>query len=206
MRRKFSWEYFDTDFIRSIVYSNRTSKKLRPAREYDDKLLMLPTMDRICPKPDDHFVRHYRKEITEHFLAGSPHLVSIMKELEKRRYGSVRLDSMEHMLEQFNQLRLTSTVLTLIIHELRQVGYRMPETDTDLSIFTSPKKLDLKACMNFLPFEVQENGSDTFKEALLGSFETKSKQGRANETRIERILGYSLIAILRLLGVENSLI
>ena len=60
--------------------------------------------------------------------------------------------------------------------------------------------------MNFLPFEVQENGSDTFKEALLGSFETKSKQGRANETRIERILGYSLIAILRLLGVENSLI
>ena len=43
--------------------------------------------------------------------------------------------------------------------------------------------------MNFLPFEVQENGSDTFKEALLGSFETKSKQGRANETRIERILG-----------------
>ena len=147
MRRKFSWEYFDTDFIRSIVYSNRTSKNLRPIREYDDKLLMLPIMDRICTKPDDHFVRHYRKEITEHFLAGSPHLVSIMKELEKRRYGSVRLDSMEHMLEQFNQLRLTSTVLTLIIHELRQVGYRMPETDTDLSIFTSPKKLDLKACI-----------------------------------------------------------
>ena len=123
MRRKFSWEYFDTDFIRSIVYSNRTSKNLRPIREYDDKLLMLPIMDRICTKPDDHFVRHYRKEITEHFLAGSPHLVSIMKELEKRRFGSVRLDSMEHMLEQFNQLRLTSTVLTLIIHELRQVGY-----------------------------------------------------------------------------------
>ena len=43
--------------------------------------------------------------------------------------------------------------------------------------------------MNFLPFEYRENGSDTFKEALLGSFETKSNRGISNETHIERILG-----------------
>ena len=122
MSKKFSWELFNTTFIKSIVYSEKTKKSIRPCFNTDDKISLLPYIDEICPIPDEHFVRRYHNEILNNFLRGSTHLVSVVKALEKHRYRGVHVGSMDEMIEQISRLRLTSTVLKLILSELYREG------------------------------------------------------------------------------------
>ena len=147
MSKKFSWELFNTTFIKSIVYSEKTKKSIRPCFDTDDKISLLPYIDEICPIPDEHFVRRYHNEILNNFLRGSTHLVSVVKALEKHRYRGVHVGSMDEMIEQISRLRLTSTVLKLILAELYREGDSRISEDYDVSIFTSPKTIDLRSCI-----------------------------------------------------------
>ena len=147
MSKRFSWEFFNTAFIKSIVYSEKTKQSLRPGFETDDKLCLLPYLDEICPAPDEHFVRRYHQEILHGFLFGSTHLVSLVKALDKRRYRGVRVGSMEEMAEQVSRLRLTSTVLQLIITELYREGDSRITDEYEGSLFTVPKSIDLASCI-----------------------------------------------------------
>lgn len=142
MSAKFSWINFDPKFIKSIVYSERTPKKFRPSFETDDLDLLLPYMEDISYVPDKEFVRHYRNEILDYFFAGSVHLVNITKALQKKHYRGIETGSMEDMLFNLKKLRLTSTVLSLFIHELKMKGKSIEE-DTEASIFAYPKSIDL---------------------------------------------------------------
>ena len=90
MKKGFTWNNFDVPFLQSILYSEKTKKTIRPGYQIDDKDGLIPRMNMLCHQPDEHFVRRYREEITDHFLAGNIHLVSLMKALEKRRYRGVR--------------------------------------------------------------------------------------------------------------------
>lgn len=147
MKQKFSWELFDTAFLQSICYSEKTKKALRPRFETEDKDSLLPYIDSICPKPDAHFVRRYHAEIMDHFFSGSIHLVSFVRALEKRNYRGVRVGGLEDMLLQAKRLRLTSTVLTLILSELYRAGSTRITEDSEISIFTTPKEIDLTECI-----------------------------------------------------------
>ena len=142
MKKAFTWDRFDINFLKSIVYSEKTKSNLRPRTDINEKERLIPFMDRICERPDTHFVKHYRNEIAENFFAGSNHLVSFMKALEKHHYKNVKISSMDEMLANFKQLRMTSTVLTLIIAELYRHGKPALE-DAEFSIFSTPKEIDL---------------------------------------------------------------
>ncbi len=147
MTKGFTWNNFDVPFLQAILYSEKTKKTIRPGYQIDDKDGLIPRMHMLCHQPDEHFVRRYREEITDHFFAGSIHLVSLMKALEKRRYRGVRVADMEQMLQHFKRLRMTSTVITLVLKELYDQGNQRVTEDDDISIFTMPKHIDLTACI-----------------------------------------------------------
>ena len=147
MSKNFSWENFSTEFIKSVVYSENTPKTKRPDFNTDDKSTLIAFMDNICKKPDEHFVRRYRNEITDSFLANSTHIVSLVKGLEKNKYKGIKTGSIQEMSEQLKSLRLTSSVLTLILGELYREGNNKISDDAEFSIFTTPKRIDVKACI-----------------------------------------------------------
>ncbi len=147
MSKKFSWNNFEVGFIKSVLYSERTPKSLKPPFDTDDKVSLLPYMDSICPRPDEHFVRRYRKEIMENFFFNGTHLVSLVKGLQKNRYRGVSVGSLEEMRQQVSALRLTSTVITLILAELYREGNKRISEDDEFSLFTVPKILDINECV-----------------------------------------------------------
>ena len=67
MSKKFSWELFNTTFIKSIVYSEKTKKKIRPGYPIDDKDGLVPRMNMLCHQPDEHFVRRYEEDLCQFF-------------------------------------------------------------------------------------------------------------------------------------------
>lgn len=168
MKNNFTWEMFDLRFIKSIVYSEKTRQDLRPKREMNDVILLLPFIDRIVPYPDEKFVRHYRNELIEYFFARSTHLVNITKILEQKNYRGVKIGSMEEMLFNLRQLRLTSTVLTVIISELNKQGKSIP-IDEDVSIFTYPKSIDLSklAPKELSLYDYQMDAVDSLKDYFI---------------------------------------
>ena len=145
--RNFSWERFSLNFIKSMCYSERTKAIYRPKYDFNNIVGLLPFIDRICRKPDAHFVRYYRSEIMDYFFAEGTHLVTVIRALARNNYRGVRVTNMEDMLMQLKRLRLTSTVLKVILAEMYRVGKAIEEDDLDISIFTSPKTIDLAACV-----------------------------------------------------------
>ena len=65
MKKAFTWDRFDINFLKSIVYSEKTKNNLRPKTDINEKERLIPFMDRICERPDTHFVKHYRNEILQ---------------------------------------------------------------------------------------------------------------------------------------------
>ena len=149
MKKTFSWECFDVPFLQAILCSEKTKKSIRPrpGTLIDDKDGLIPRMNMLCHKPDEHFVRRYHTEIADSFLAGSIHLVSLMQALAKIKYRGVRVTDMDQMLLQFKRLRMTSTVITLVLKELYNHGYQQNGDSEDVSIFTTPKRIDLFSCV-----------------------------------------------------------
>lgn len=147
MKKGFTWNNFDVPFLQAILYSEKTKKTIRPGYQIDDKDGLIPRMNMLCHQPDEHFVRCYREEITDHFFAGNIHLVSLMKALEKRKYRGVRVANMDQMLIQFKRLRMTSTVITLVLKKLYTQGSQRAQEEDDISIFTTPKRIDLTSCV-----------------------------------------------------------
>ena len=169
MKRSFSWDRFDIPFLQSILYSEKTPKSIRPGYALSDKDGLVPRMYMLTHAPDAHFVRRYHNEIADHFLAGSPHLVSLMQALEKKRYRNVRVCDMDQMLEQFKRLRMTSTVITLVLKELYSHGRFQDVSEEEISIFTTPKTLDLTACIpGELPMhDYQQQAVDALSDFFL---------------------------------------
>lgn len=169
MKKGFTWNNFDVPFLQAILYSEKTKKTIRPGYQIEDKDGLIPRMNMLCHQPDDHFVRRYREEIADHFLSGSTHLVSLMQALEKRRYRGVRVADLEQMLQQFKRLRMTSTVIMLLLKELYDQGSQRITEDDDISIFTTPKRIDLTACIpDMLPmYDYQDEAIDQLRKYYL---------------------------------------
>ena len=157
MSHHFSWESFPVDFLKAVLYGENTPKRLRPPFDSEDLFTLLPYMDAICVRPDAHFIRRYRREIMDHFLADSTHLPHLVRQLEKYRTRNIQQGTMEEMLTQLKGCRLTSTLITLIRAELLQQG-RCVAADEQGSVFQTPKRIDLEECIaNPLPlFPYQE--------------------------------------------------
>lgn len=139
--KRFSWSNFDYEFVKSIVYCEKTPKKLKPAFELKFVDELCPYMEDICPYPDEAFVKRYRDEIHTYFLKDSNHLVRIVSKLEKLNYGGMKVGENEEMLHLLSKKRLSQTVLDCYVKELRMAGKQIMEDDE--SLFKSPKTIDL---------------------------------------------------------------
>lgn len=157
MKNTFTWGNFSIEFLKSIVYSPKTLKRLKPEYEINDQDLIAPYMDEICSFPNEKFVRKYRKEIEDNFLANSNSLIRICSKLESINYHGIVVGDNDKMLQSLKNLLFTSTVLNCYIDELRQYG-KMIKGDVD-SIFASPKTIDLsvaeEAEVSLFPYQEQ---------------------------------------------------
>lgn len=147
MKKQFSWYPFGIEFLKSVVYSEKTPKSMRPKFDFDVKEPLIPYMDDICRYPDVHFLKRYRNEIIENFLANSPHLVTVVRALERLNYRGVKAGSMDSMRDQIRRLNMTDTVSRLIIGELYREGDKRIDDDAEFSVFTAPKTIDLERCI-----------------------------------------------------------
>ncbi len=147
MKKHFSWYPFDISFIKAVVYSEKTPVRFRPRFDTQDKTLLIPFMENICPIPDVHFVRTFRAEIIESFLAGTPHLVTVTRGLQNIHYRGVQVGSMDSMLEKIRTLRMTDSVVRLILGELYRTGDNRISEDAEFSVFNAPKAIDVANCV-----------------------------------------------------------
>ncbi len=137
----FSWGIFSIRFLKSIIYNENTAKKLQPGYDTDDPNSLAPYMEDVCQYPNEKFVRKYRSEIEDYFLANSNQLVHLCKRLENMNYHDIKISSNEEMLFEIKKLRLTSTIVDCYIRELRMFGCKQIEDET--SLFSVPKIIDL---------------------------------------------------------------
>ena len=141
-RTQFSWVNFPEAFVRNVLQSEKAKKRGANYCEDEDIYLMSPEMDKICTSPNNQFVKDYRREIEDYFLAGSNSLLRICKNFEKRNYGGIKVGSNEEMLKSLKEKKLTASIREAYLNELNAYGRKyVPEND---SSFETEKIIDLR--------------------------------------------------------------
>ena len=167
MAKSFSWQNFSIEFIKSILFSEKTPESMKPTFMFEDKDFLLPFIDDICIYPDANFVRKYRKEIEDYFFEETNSLISVVKKLEKVNYSNVKyIDDNEKMIDNLKSKRLTQTLLDAYLGELRLKGSYF---DDEESIFKMPKIVNLKESkVDEVPlYSYQKNAVNALKKYFL---------------------------------------
>ena len=65
MKNKFSWEYFEPEFLKEVLLSSPYAEKFEKRIENgsDDPCALSAMMSKVCRIPDERFVRFYREKI-----------------------------------------------------------------------------------------------------------------------------------------------
>ncbi len=145
MRRRFNWSNFDSDFLASIVYSASTPKSKKPVIEISEAYALTPYVEDICSYPNSAFVKCYRREIEDTFLAKSAYLAGICKVLAKRNIrGCISNANADEMLDSLRRMRMTSGLAGEYVRALTQYGSKI-EFDDEFyhSPFIEPRTIDL---------------------------------------------------------------
>ena len=53
--KNFTWENFDNEFLKAVIYSPETNADDRPLHETDEKDDLVCSMNLICTAPNDKF-------------------------------------------------------------------------------------------------------------------------------------------------------
>lgn len=160
----FSWNNFDEEFIRGIIYNNKTSSDLKPKHIIEDKDMLIPNMEMIAPYPTNKFVMTYRAEIESKLLSKHPRLVlKINKDVSKFRSKNYR-----SLLNELSKLELGSTLIGSYMAALMEIGnpnYKYEER----SLFTQPITIDLiKSKLEKVPLhDYQEDAINRLHENLI---------------------------------------
>ncbi|MBQ4105725.1 MAG: DEAD/DEAH box helicase family protein [Clostridia bacterium] len=133
---KFNWSKFDSSFLKSVIYSDKTSPEMHPIFETDDADLLASSMNAICDCPDVNFIRKYRREVENEFLIRYP---DVVKELSDK----ADCDNYRTILCEWQKRELTSSLADLYIKALFFVGYS-EYTASRYSEFTNVRTVDLE--------------------------------------------------------------
>jgi hypothetical protein len=149
--KNFSWNDFPFPFLKAVLTSPSTPEMLKaPSMAFGDKDFLIPYMDGICAYPNAYFVKRYRREIEDYFLSDSSSLDRICKRLEQLNFSGIHFTSdREEMLLRLRQKRLSPTLSECYVHEL--IAYGRKAQDTELSLFTEPKTIDLTSAFGRIP-------------------------------------------------------
>lgn len=73
---KFTWENFDNEFLKAVIYSSDTQEEYRPLYETEEKEDLVCSMNLICDMPDGNFIKHYRQIIEDKLLCNYPDILN----------------------------------------------------------------------------------------------------------------------------------
>lgn len=73
--KNFTWENFDNEFLKAVIYSPETNADDRPLCETDEKDDLVCSMNLICTAPNDRFVKSYRQIIEDKLLCKYPDIL-----------------------------------------------------------------------------------------------------------------------------------
>jgi len=134
--KKFTWEHFDTQFIKKIVYNEKTERDFRPDYQTDDIDMLMPSMLSIAEVPTRDFVIKYRTEIEFDFLKYNPSLALGITGAPKSANPYTELNYL-------SQEALTNSLIDQYIRALYQIGGGEFAAD-EYSEFSSKRTVDLK--------------------------------------------------------------
>ena len=167
--KNFSWNDFPFPFLKAVLTSPSTPEMLKaPSMAFGDKDFLIPYMDGICAYPNAFFVKRYRREIEDYFLSDSSSLDRICKRLEQLNFSGIHFTSdREEMLLRLRQKRLSPTLSECYVHEL--IAYGRKAQDTELSLFTEPKTIDLTSAFGTDTglYEYQQAAVDALEQRFL---------------------------------------
>ena len=74
--KNFTWENFDNEFLKAVIYSPETNADDRPLHETDEKDDLVCSMNLICTAPNGKFVKSYRQIIEDKLLCKYPDILN----------------------------------------------------------------------------------------------------------------------------------
>ena len=73
---KFTWENFDNEFLKAVIYSPETNEDCRPLYDTNEKEDLVCSMNLICEIPNGDFVKRYRQIIEDKLLCYYPDILN----------------------------------------------------------------------------------------------------------------------------------
>ena len=141
MKKTFSWENFDTEFLTNILTSTKTRPENRLRKKAASKLLLSAYMSRICAEPDYSFVRRYREEIDAYILSDTETLEYMCSYLQDKNFAGIKCGSNSDMRESIMRLSMNRSLGILYLNILKKIGYKI-DSDCD-GFYSTPKNIDL---------------------------------------------------------------
>ncbi|MCR5636138.1 MAG: DEAD/DEAH box helicase [Clostridiales bacterium] len=113
----FSWENFDNEFLKAIVYSPETNEDFRPLYETDEKDDLVCSMNMICDEPDFTFIKNYRNIIEDKLLCNYPDIL-------KKVFSTLNIfgNDTKTKLKNLKQKPTTKSLMTTYITALVKIG------------------------------------------------------------------------------------
>ncbi len=115
--KNFSWEYFDNEFLKAIIYSPETDESLRPVANTEEKEDLVCSMNLICDYLDARFIKRYRQVIEDKLLIKYPDLLEeIFSSL------SITGTSFEFKFQKLRQKPSTTSLFLAYITAISKIG------------------------------------------------------------------------------------
>lgn len=136
---RMNWSNFPLQFLKAVIYSDKTDNSKKPDINFNDSDLLAPYMDEIF-NASDYFIKTYRSEIEDYFLNGSSHLNSVISQLENLNYGDIHIGKPEDMMFSLKQKKTSQTIIDIYRKEILTTGRDDLQIKTQ---FPRPISIDL---------------------------------------------------------------
>ena len=141
-KKNFNWGNFPLKFLKSVLYSEKTSESDRLTLDLNDADQLAPYMASVTTNlSDSYFVKKYREEIEDNFLSEGGHLESVTDYLEKMNYSDIHVGTSEEMMSSLKKKRLTQTLIDAYWREIKSTG--LVGDFTFKTRFPNPRSIDL---------------------------------------------------------------
>ena len=137
---RMNWSNFPLQFLKAVIYSDKTDKANQPDVPLNDSDMLAPYMDEVF-NASDYFIKTYRSEIEDYFLQGTSHLTSVISQLEKLNYNDIHIGKPEDMMFSLKQKKISQTIIDIYRKEILTTGRDDLQIKTQ---FPRPISIDLR--------------------------------------------------------------
>ena len=133
----FSWENFDNEFLKAVIYSPETDESIRPAVNTEEKEDLVCSINLICDSPDGKFIKRYRQVIEEKLLIKYPDLLEEI--FSNLNISDLSFDS---RLKRLRQKASSTSLIIAYITAISKIG-GVDAVFSETSRFRFPLPLDI---------------------------------------------------------------